>query len=99
MAALPQRPFEELRHMPSIPTFVPTHILIELLGADACTGDLIERHTNTETGSSRLVQVSVLEELPENFEPFPVEVDEEPFEFNGYDGDLDVPSYYGCDVD
>lgn len=85
--------------MTSIPTSVPTCIRIELLGADARTGDLIERHTNTETGSSRLVQVTVLEQLPENFSPFLEEVDEEPFEFNGYDGDLDVPSYYGSDLD
>lgn len=85
--------------MASIPASARTHIQIELLGAEISTGALIERHTNTETGSSRLVQVSVLEELPENFSPFLDEVDEEPFEFNGYDGDLDVPSYYGSDVD
>ena len=85
--------------MTSIPTSVPTCIRIELLGADARTGDLIERHTNTETGSSRLVQVTVLEQLPENFIPYPKEVDEESFEFNSYDGDLDIPSCYGNELD
>lgn len=75
------------------------NIDVELLGADAHTGDLIEQHTNTETGNSYLVRSSVLDELPENFSPRRKVVDEEPFEFNGYDGPLDVPSYYGSDVD
>ena len=85
--------------MTSIRTSVPTRIFIELVGADIYTGDLIERHTNTETGSTHLVQVKLLVELPENFFSFSEEFNEEPIEFSDYDDPLEVPSCYGCDVD